>query len=298
MAGQVLYSTQTPDTVTGGAGADTIYAGRGADVLTGGGGADVFVYQNVPWSAGEITDFRVGQDKLDLGPLFNGVRYQGADPIHDGYVVLQSDGHGGTEVMWDPDGAKGPDPATIALVDLLHVSPASLDASNLLVADYKPTLGGMLNNFLNGGTSSLGTAIGGVVNHLTGALVKGQMIVSNAWPDTLVGGMGNDTLVAGPGADKLTGGLGDDLFVIRSPDGSEITDFRPGSDRIDVSGALSNAGWHGADPFADGTLTLSDNGKGGTEVHISFAGDGGSPWLLTTIDRVLPSQLHSSDWVV
>ncbi|APZ55207.1 M10 family metallopeptidase C-terminal domain-containing protein [Salipiger abyssi] len=53
--------------------------------------------------------------------------------------------------------------------------------------------------------------------------------------DTLIGGAGDDTLFAGPGADRLTGGAGADVFVLTA-DGQvdRITDFQPGTDRIDL----------------------------------------------------------------
>jgi Ca2+-binding RTX toxin-like protein len=61
--------------------------------------------------------------------------------------------------------------------------------------------------------------------------------------DILSGGGGADLLSGGTGADRMTGGTGPDTFVFRS--GAEtgagrqrdvITDFDPGSDRLDLSG--------------------------------------------------------------
>ena len=54
--------------------------------------------------------------------------------------------------------------------------------------------------------------------------------------DTLAGGGGHDVLVSGPGRTVLTGGAGADTFVIHATSSLvEITDFRPGLDRIDLT---------------------------------------------------------------
>jgi len=58
------------DTLQGGDGTDTLVGGFDSDTLTGGAGADVFAFSEVGDSAPEsfdaITDFSVGQDKIDL----------------------------------------------------------------------------------------------------------------------------------------------------------------------------------------------------------------------------------------
>src|SRR5215207_4150838 len=53
------------DTIEGGDGNDTIEGGDGNDVLTGGGGNDVFVIEGEGANS-IITDFTIGQDKIDL----------------------------------------------------------------------------------------------------------------------------------------------------------------------------------------------------------------------------------------
>ena len=130
-AGLNLTWSVNGDTLTGGAGGDTINASQGADKLTGGAGADIFVFKALPWSAGHITDFKVGVDKIDISALYLG-GYHGKDPVADGYVSFVSDGAGGTKVMLDIDGhgTANPWPFTIAILD--HVSPAGLTAAKVL----------------------------------------------------------------------------------------------------------------------------------------------------------------------
>lgn len=52
--------------------------------------------------------------------------------------------------------------------------------------------------------------------------------------DVLIGGRGSDVLVAGPGHDLLTGGSGEDRFVFKDAGANVVTDFRPGTDVIDL----------------------------------------------------------------
>ncbi|WP_079434045.1 ExeM/NucH family extracellular endonuclease [Zoogloea sp. LCSB751] len=90
--------------------------------------------------------------------------------------------------------------------------------------------------------------------------------------DTLVGTPGDDVIVGGDGADTLTGGGGADVFVYRSlrEAGDTITDFAPGSDRIDVSqlGVTS-------DNLGRGVLKLVQTAAG-TSVQFDSDGDAGS----------------------
>ena len=51
----------------------------------------------------------LASDRLDLSALLQKVGYHGADPVADHYVTLPDDGAGGTEVLFDDDGA-GPSP--------------------------------------------------------------------------------------------------------------------------------------------------------------------------------------------
>jgi Ca2+-binding RTX toxin-like protein len=65
------------DTIIGGAGNDKIIAGAGIDTMTGGPGADTFVFASIQQihngatngTRDAITDFTVGQDKIDFSAI-------------------------------------------------------------------------------------------------------------------------------------------------------------------------------------------------------------------------------------
>jgi hypothetical protein len=72
----VLVGLGGNDLLIGGVGSDLLVGGPGTDVLTGGPGADIFQWSGVD-GLDTITDFNVGEDILDLSPLFvaSGIPY-------------------------------------------------------------------------------------------------------------------------------------------------------------------------------------------------------------------------------
>jgi Ca2+-binding RTX toxin-like protein len=76
---------------------------------------------------------------------------------------------------------------------------------------------------------------GGADNLMGGAL--DDILAGGAGDDTLSGGAGHDILLDGPGSDRMTGGPGADIFVLAADGVADvITDFQPGTDRLDLSG--------------------------------------------------------------
>ena len=134
-SGQTLTGNDTRGQVlTGGSGDDTFYAGRNAVVMTGDGGDDRYVFQYLPWNGGHITDFASGSDVLDLRPLFSASGYAGTNPIGDGYLRFDSDGAGGTKVMFDPDGAQTGNRWAFTIVTLDHVQASGVHTGDWLYA--------------------------------------------------------------------------------------------------------------------------------------------------------------------
>lgn len=271
--GQVLTSAYPGASLVGGGGNDVLNASQGSDRLTGGAGSDTFVFKAMPWSAGQITDFQVGADKLDLSALYGG-GYRGANPVVDGYVSFVSDGMGGTRVLVDVDGAAPGNMIKFHVTTLAGVEPGGLTAANVLgSADASP------------GSSP----------------TPGVKLIAATPGSTLTGGPGADTLVASQGADWLTGGGGDDRFEFPQKPWSagRIADFTPGSDVLDLRSLFSAAGYRGGDPVADGYLRFVSDGAGGTKILFDQDGWGsGNPWptTITTLDGVAPSSLQPDDW--
>ncbi|WP_438887487.1 M10 family metallopeptidase C-terminal domain-containing protein, partial [Bacillus cereus group sp. BC307] len=69
-----------------------------------------------------------------------------------------------------------------------------------------------------------------------------KAIRGGAGRDTLTGSTRDDVITGGEGADTLTGGAGADTLVYLSlRDGVDtVTDFVPGTDRIDLSALLAS----------------------------------------------------------
>jgi Ca2+-binding RTX toxin-like protein len=267
--GVVLTSRRPDDTLVGGGGDDTLNASRGSDVLTGNGGRDVFAWGQEPWSPATVTDFAVGSDRLDLSKVFQAAGYTGTDPVGDKRIILQGQGSD-TLVLFDDDGQGGDWPNYI--IKLQGVSSTGLTWGQLSGA--------------GGGTGSPGGPGGG----------SGQVLTSDQYGDSLVGGTGNDTLNAGQGPDMLTGGGGGDAFVYaKLPwNAGHATDFAVGADRLDLSALFQASGYTGANPIADGYVKLEGDGAGGTKVFYDTDGPASGntiQFLITTLDGVSPAGL-------
>jgi|GEM_PF-271214 len=104
--------------------------------------------------------------------------------------------------------------------------------------------------------------------------------------DTLVGTAGNDIIIGGQGADLMSGGQGKDIFVFESIRDAmdQITDFVPGTDRLDLSQLLSSIGQSTRTAWPRGVVTLRDV-SGGVLVLIDADGPSGpgAPRPLVTL---------------
>ncbi|CAN7268598.1 ExeM/NucH family extracellular endonuclease [Rhizobacter sp. LjRoot28] len=125
-------------------------------------------------------------------------------------------------------------------------------------------------------------------------LLKG--VAGSPGRDALSGTPGDDVITGGEGADLLTGGAGRDVFVYRSlrDAGDTVTDFLPGTDRLEVSALLASLGLAGRDAVADGVLRFVASATG-TAVMLDVDGHAGpaSPRLLLALRDVTPTQLRA-----
>jgi len=127
----------------------------------------------------------------------------------------------------------------------------------------------------------------------------GQVLTSttNFPGSVMVGGAGDDTLNAGLGSDTMTGGAGADHFVFGKVPWApgHVSDFQPGVDSLDVSGAYAD-GYHGADPVGDHYAMFVSDGHGGTAVLIDPDGPGGAAGFgyVADLEGVSPTGLTSA----
>jgi uncharacterized protein len=125
------------------------------------------------------------------------------------------------------------------------------------------------------------------------SLVK--TVAGTAGRDTLVGTAGDDRITGGAGSDVLTGGSGADTFVYTHTRDAldRITDFVPGTDRIDLSALLGSIQYAGTNPIADGVVRLVDT-PAGLSLQIDTDGQAGAGVArpLVTLTGVTAAQVQ------
>ena len=302
-AGQTIVASAVNSKLTGGAGADTITASMGGDTITGGGGADRIVLANEPWSPIHVTDFKVGEDKLDLSALFKKSGYTGSDPVKDGYIQITGDGHGGTIVRFDRDGFGAGQKWPNTIVDLDNVSPTGVTWSQLSGASTASTSAGSTGGSTTTTSPPAAAAPLPATDTSTSTITAGKTLVASAVNANLTGGAGADTITASMGGDTLTGGAGADRFVIGKEPWSpiNITDFKPGADKLDLSALFKKAGYTGSNPIADHYMYVESDGADGSRLRFDRDGDAsGQQWPNTIIylEHIAPSQVKVSDWII
>jgi len=88
-----LYGGNGNDVLLGGTGDDKLYGGVGNDILTGGAGADTYFFSDRGSSnVDTITDYVVGQDKIDLSGLLDSIQGTIADNKVGNYIEIEHSG--------------------------------------------------------------------------------------------------------------------------------------------------------------------------------------------------------------
>lgn len=137
--GRLISAAAGSQLLVGTKGNDTLRAGGGRDAVQGGPGDDRFVFTSLLDAYDTVLDFERGHDHLDISGLMASVKAGTADPVRDGYLVVQSLPQlllgptatalpGYTLVLFDPDGSAG-GAAPRPLAELIGVSidnPAAL----------------------------------------------------------------------------------------------------------------------------------------------------------------------------
>ncbi|MFK8331342.1 retention module-containing protein [Pseudomonas sp. BJa5] len=208
------YGTYTVSDGHGGTGTGNVdISYQAGATLTGTGGDDILL-------AGS------GDDTLNAG-AGNDVLIGGAgnDTLNGGDGNDLLIGGDGNDLLIGGDGidtasyagAGGPVTVSLATTSAQNTFGAGTDTlsgiENLIGSDYNDNLTGDGNaNLLSGGLGN----------------------------DTLNGGGGNDVLIGGPGNNTLSGGAGSDTFLWQQGNSGHdvVSDFTPGTDRLDLSQLL------------------------------------------------------------
>jgi beta-glucanase (GH16 family) len=115
--GQVLKGTRCDD---------TFYAGHNSVVMEGRGGQDRFIFGDIPWQPGQITDFQPSLDRIDISALLAIAGYKGTTPFSDGLFAIMPTVAGGSRLHFYPKSAKS-GCCDYTIVTLDKVLPSQLD---------------------------------------------------------------------------------------------------------------------------------------------------------------------------
>lgn len=190
-------------------------------------------FQEILWGTGQ-------DDRLD-GLAGNDFMFGfvGDDRLIGGQGGDSLDGGAGTDIAsYETAGAR-------VLVDMLNLAAATGDAAGDGYTSIEGLAGSAFNDQLRGNNAA---------NILEG-LGFSDRLYGRAGDDNLDGGAGADALYGNQGADQMTGGAGADRFIYfaavdsRSGTSDRITDFTPGSDRIEISRLDADLGTGGNQLF-------------------------------------------------
>ncbi|MCY1399707.1 hypothetical protein D9M71_147700 [compost metagenome] len=203
----------------------TLTGTAAADTLLAGGGDDTL-------NGGE------GNDVLSGGA--------GNDHLQGGTGNDLLIGGIGNDVL---DGGEGSDTASYASAD-------SAVTVNLALAGQQNTIGAGLDTLL-----AVENLIGSNFNDTLSGDGGNNVIYGGLGSDILNGGGGDDLLIGGLGDNTLTGGAGNDVFQWQQGGSGHdrVTDFTPGTDRLDLSQLLQgeNASAASLDDYLHFKVTVS-----------------------------------------
>ncbi|MCK6450564.1 MAG: S8 family serine peptidase, partial [Alphaproteobacteria bacterium] len=310
------------DTLIGNSGSNSLNGGSGADVMEGGGGNDFYFVDNAgdavveepsapftPPAGYAITgtaDFN-GDGELDvlvssstanyIWLLKNaGVISATALPYASGWTVgvADLDGDGDKDILYQSGGTQ------VALYLSGTTELGRTIVSGKTADPILPLPAG--NSGIDTVYATISYALPTDVENLNLFSGSGNLIgTGNALANAIAGNNSANTLTGGGGGDTLTGYGGADVFVYDDGDSTAaardlITDFTPGSDKLDLVAIDGNTLAGGDDPFrwlgsanldgvagalrqtyvAGSNLTLIEgdaNGDGTADVVIALAGN-------------------------
>ena len=202
------YTGDGNDTIIGSDLANEIWGGRGSNTLTGNGGDDTFAIKKNVTNIDRITDFKPGEDKIDLGDFEN---------VSLSDLTITQNGTN-AEIKFS-SGQK-------IILEGINAGQVLTD-SFIGIAEIK--------NLINGGSSDdvlVGTNQGDLIKDIFG----NDVIKALGGNDEIDAGMGNDRIFGGYGDDVIYGGRGNDLIYADGDLGSSGivvgNDSRAGKNKI------------------------------------------------------------------
>src|SRR5215471_460952 len=218
-----LFGGDFDDTLSGGDGNDVVGGKGGNNVLSGGAGSDSFVYALADQHHDVVTDFRPGEDVIDL---------RAAD-IRDFATVqhlLSNDAQGNAVITTVTNGVS-------STMTLTGISAAQLTAADFVFA-------GNSNDVLTGSDNADDLFGGAGGDNLAGNAGDDRLfgeqgydsLSGGAGNDSLFGGQDGDSLEGGPGADLLDGGAGEDEVTYRTAQTGVTASLASGGTGGDAAG--------------------------------------------------------------
>ncbi len=241
-----LFGGDFDDTLSGGDGNDVLGGKDGNNVLTGGTGRDAFVYTLSGQHHDVVTDFRQGEDAIDL-------RATGISDFATAQQFMSSDAQGNAVITTISNGVS-------STMTLTGISAAQLTASDFAFADDGATR-------VLTGSDAADDLFGGISTDILNGGGGDDAIFGGQGPDILRGDAGNDRLFGGQGDDSLEGGAGADLL-----------DGGAGNDEVTYSSAQSGvaaslASGHGTAGDAAGDVYVSIENMWGSYYDDVLEGD-------------------------
>jgi Ca2+-binding RTX toxin-like protein len=286
------------DVLNAGAGSDILRDGAGTDSLTGGAGVDVFIL-SVDGESDTITDFTVGEDRLDLSlwPMLRDISQLTFSLRTDGmeirygteHLIVQSSGGdvidyrelGSSDVIGGsrlssilvpgyPGPATPQDTSTDTpaadqggpnsiLGPLQRIAIDNLGVMRDAFGTQAPVAAGIVVNGMNAAETITGSAAVDLV--LAGS--GDDTVYGRAGDDVVFGRNGNDHLAGEAGADTLKGGVGADMLL--GGDGQDLLNGGTGDDTLN--------GGHGDDTLIGGAGADTFVFNSGTDTILDFRAD-------------------------